>query len=147
MSLSSAGVMAEFRSCLRRVVTDRLVVREGSAGVEAEAYRRAAVRSFVPRGGNASSRRVLLSLLPNGDWRCHDTVEVFVAPGTVVDKAAIIRKVVQGLVQALAHRRFRVYARHRWTGSEESVSDIGILLVCHGLLGPVWAQCCPSSSA
>lgn len=142
LSLSTAGVMAEFRDCLRVVVRDRIVVRVGAPSEEAVAFRKLALRAFIPGGGNATLRHSLLHFLPNGDWRDHKRVVVFSPPGAAEDRGETAARVANSLVAALAHRRFRIYARSKWTGAEEAICDLGIVHFCHGLLAPTFALWC-----
>eukprot|EP00959_Pyramimonas_sp_CCMP1952_P222916 4660120-Pyramimonas_sp.AAC.2 len=78
LGFCTAGVMSDFRACLRHVIREKLRILRGRPSAETLAYRRAAIRSFVPGGGNESVRRALLHILPNGDWTNVDHVEVWI---------------------------------------------------------------------
>lgn len=115
------------------VAYNRVVARPGFPPPSCLAYRRAALRWFIPGGGNAGVRRVLLECLPNRDWTNHQEIEVYTGVGAV-DETALKVRVAKGLTEALAHRAFRLYRRNRWTGQEEALSDLAIIEVCCGLL-------------
>ena len=137
LSLLTGGGVAEFRSCLVEIALQRILVIVGNPPAACVAYRRAALRWFIPGGGSASVRRALLDLLPQGNWKRRDVVEVYAGVGDV-DELGLRVRAARGLAEALAHRVFRVYRRGRWTGREEALCDVGILDVCCGLLTPTY---------
>eukprot|EP00959_Pyramimonas_sp_CCMP1952_P471891 9499141-Pyramimonas_sp.AAC.1 len=143
LGFSTAGVMSDFRACLRHVVRAKIKIFRGRPPLETMVYRRAAIRTFVPGGGNESIRRALLHILPNGDWTNTENVEVWIAGDGPIDEERVIQRVVDGMLSALVHRRPRVWKRIKWIGKEEALCDIGLIEVCHGLLTPtyrLWAK-------
>lgn len=100
---------------------------------------------FLSHGPNICVRRILLSCLPNGDWQDTDHVYYFVKPietcGRPRLSADMICKMLQvGLAQALASCKPLVYPRSRWTGADQSLDWMGLLMGVHGLLLPAYLQ-------
>lgn len=89
-------------------------------------------------------RRALLQLLPSGDWRNRQQVEVYVHPSMVElpDKDAFATRIANSLSQGLAWHKFAIYPRHRWLGCEAAISQPTLLDACHGLLFPTYEKFC-----
>ena len=136
LSLGVASQMNAFRRALREEIESRNIrVLAGVPTAEVRRYRELALRTFAGRGKNIIEKRMLLSLLPNGDWRSND-IEVWTgsAPANM-GKAALQNMVVNGLVTALAGCMFEIYPRHRWTGADVAIDRCGLLAIVHNL-GP-----------
>ena len=88
---------------------------------------------FAHQERKLSLRRFLLECLPNGDWRNHSEIQVFIPPGVSHNRQQVLQKVTAGLVVALCGKLFSTYPQHRWLGSEISVSEVGLLEAVHGL--------------
>ena len=91
----------------------------------------------MSKGGEAAAaKRALLLLLPNGNWRRTDRVEVYVAgtPFQGMSDESLRELVAQGLQFALAATPPSKYPRHRWTGADLAVDSMGLALAVHGLL-------------
>jgi len=136
LSLNVASEMNAFRRALREEINSRRVrVVEGWASSEVRRYRQLALRVFAGHGRNLIAKRMLLSLLPNGDWRQPD-IELFVGPSSaVIDVAAAKTVIANGLITALAGSMYEVYPRHRWVGADIAVDRCSLLCLVHGL-GP-----------
>ena len=90
------------------------------------------LRLFAARGQNIIARRLLLQVLPNGDWR-QKRVEVYVPLGFHITKEQAETEVCDGLVTALAGHMFELYPRSRWTGADISIDRCGLLECVHQL--------------
>ena len=91
-------------------------------------------------------KKALLSMLPVGDWRKRDIVEVYMSPLieriSIADKDRAASAVASSLAQGLAWHKLVIYPRHRWLGCEAAISQPTILEACHGLLRPAYQQFC-----
>ena len=139
LSLQGGAHMNLFRKAIRLEIRSRggVVVKIGAASREARQHRELMLRLFAARGRCIISRRVLLMLLPNGDWRSRQ-VEVFVGHRSQLTPQEAERQLANGLVTALAGSQFEVYPRHRWTGADISFRPLwpaggGARLGCRGL--------------
>ena len=134
LSLQGGLHMNLFRKALRLEIRSRggVVVRVGSAPREALQHRELMLRLFASHGRSVLPRRVLLMLLPNGDWRSR-RIEVFVDDVSQLSAAEAERQLANGLVAALAGSTFQVYPRHRWTGADVAFDRCGLLEAVHGL--------------
>ena len=72
----------------------------------------------------------------NGDWSQRDIVEHW-ALGPVT-KHSVIKRFQKLFVWAVASGAPKVFPRHRWTGAEDSMRWILVLMSCHGLLARVF---------
>ena len=134
LSLQGGAHMNLFRKAIRQEIRSRggVIVRRGAASLEARRHRELMLRLFAARGRCILSRRVLLMLLPNGDWR-QQQVEIFVDHSSQLTQQEAERQLANGLVTALAGSQFEVYPRHRWTGADVAFDRCGLLEAVHGL--------------
>ena len=134
LSLRSGSSMMRFRVALREEVTSRLQVLSGIAPHDAQRHRYNCMTMFMQRGAHMEKRRLLMALVPNGDWR-HSKVQYYKDPngfGPQRDED-VVEHVVLGLLAALAASSPPVYARHRWTGADIATDWLGLLEACHRL--------------
>ena len=141
LSLQGGAHMNLFRKAIRLEIRSRggVVVKIGAASREVRQHRELMLRLFAARGRCIISRRVLLMLLPNGDW-CSRQVEVFVGHRSQLTPQEAERQLANGLVTALAGSQFEVYPRHRWTGADISFDRCGLLEAVHGLGAGAYRQ-------
>lgn len=135
LALKTGSSMTRFRQCLREEVASRFVVKTGQPSLEATTHKRHVLRTFVRHGSSLATRRVLLSLCPNGDWRSSQ-VEHYVAPEQrgKHSNTELLEHVTVGLIVALCSTPPQVYPRHRWTGADLTMDRFGIIEACHKLL-------------
>lgn len=127
--------MRIFRKALRQEIEDSLDIRTGRCSPEAERYRRIACTIFA---GNSRRRRLVqsvLHILPNGDWTDHSSVQIYVPDPAVINRKALAQLLARGLRATLAHSQFLVFNRKRWTQNDDAICRLGLMQVCHGLLG------------
>ena len=137
LSLRLSGNMIRFRACVRGVVASRLKIMRGEPSPAALAYRLHMLQLFLSRGSGAARRRSMLWVWLNGDWRDESCIRHYEDPrrSRAQNKAEVIcRMVTRAVIGALAHRAPAVFPRHRWTGVDLALDEMGLLLGCHGLL-------------
>lgn len=136
LSLRLSGNMARFRACVRRVVASKLVILNQPPSPDADAYRQKCLDLFVTGGADAARRRMLLWWWCNGDWQDHTSIQHF--PGNRGDHGLseedICDQVTTAVMIALVGKAPTTFARHRWTGADISIDELGALQCVHGLL-------------
>ena len=95
-------------------------------------HREACMRFLASRGRKILARRLLLTLLPNGDWT-QPQVQMFVPFGAPFNQGEADKMVANGLVTALAGQMFELYPRSRWCGADISIDRCGLLESVHQL--------------
>eukprot|EP00971_Amphidinium_carterae_P224127 4447366-Amphidinium_carterae.2 len=134
LSLRLAGALACFRRCLREVIQESLEFKRGKPSDDAQEYKRLVMNAFVSPKSKNVSQLLLLSMLPNGDWRS-TKVEHYVAHDVQVEEyAQIAANIEYGLIQALVCKRPQIFCRHRWGGCEVALEEMGLLESVHQLL-------------
>eukprot|EP00971_Amphidinium_carterae_P344749 6485336-Amphidinium_carterae.3 len=142
LALQDAAALSIFRACLRFEVGNRLLVLQGIVPASAKAFKVRALNLFLGADTTkAVTVRILLSLLPNGNWCKHSSVEVYVKtdPGSV-DKKELAASLESGLVFAMLGKKPLPWAQHRWCSSHKAIEQIGLLLAVHGLLLPTFQR-------
>ena len=148
LSTTLSGMTDKFRASLREVIEERLdwPPRFGAPPDDAQRYRRQCIESLTLGWSMTSTwqRRVLLSMLPSGDWRKRDCVEVYLPVNTdpLPEKRVVAADMARGLTRGLAWYRLAIYPRHRWLGCEAAISQPAIIDACHGLLRPAYERFC-----
>ena len=113
--------------------------------MEAEVYRRLVVRLLVPRSGGgrqSALRRCVLNILPNGDWRNRERVDIHL-PAEMADEVdldAIADDVAFAFIGVLTTRKIAVNLKKNRLGQEEVVSDVLLLEACHGFFTPTYKR-------
>ena len=136
LCLSQAGAMAAFRKALREVLKS-VVARIGMPPKEFVDHRRSILDlAYAGQPAPFFVRRSVVEALANGDWSQRDIVEHW-ALGPVT-KHSVIKRFQKLFVWAVASGAPKVFPRHRWTGAEDSMRWILVLMSCHGLLARVF---------
>ena len=139
--------MTRFRAALRAEIDSRLEVLNGNPPAEAIAYKKRVMRLFVSHGSAVATRRALLALCPNGEWRA-PKVQYYVRSSTSQprSRAAILEHVTSGVMVALASAQPALYNRSKWTGCDLAVDDLRVFEAVHRLfehdLLPLLRQLC-----
>ena len=141
LSLRQAGGLSLFRESLRMEVQSRLIILRGQPSREAVEYR-CNVLKLLLAGGHVKSivQTMLLSLLPNGDWRHHQIEHFVTADPETVDKKQLALTMERGMMEALIARRPAVWCRHRWTGASTALSELALLECVHRLLSTTFRR-------
>ena len=131
-----------FRQCLQEEISSKLKIMHGTIDVPAARYRQHIMDIFMSGSSTKLIQQVLVCKLPNGDWRKHDVVEYFVSPlcDRIPTKDAISLMLSTGLVQALLSSKPHVATRHRWTGLDICLDEIGRLEAIHGLFSSTFSR-------
>lgn len=134
LSLNVAAQMNAFRRALREEIGSRKIrILSGASGLEARRYRLIVLKTFAGHGRNIIAKRMLLSLLPNGDWRSPE-IQVYMGnQAASVDEDSARKVVANGLITALAGTMFEQYPRHRWVGADIAVDRCTLLCLVHNL--------------
>ena len=142
MSVRHGVYMAKLRQSLFEEVYDTLEIRYGEPPLDAIRYRKRMIETFFSRGTDAARVRVLLTMIPNGDWRKHDVVEVYfaVAHQDTPSRHHVATVAAQALVSAFLHKRLELYPRHRWTGADVATDQAAGMEACHGLMGRAYRR-------
>lgn len=137
LSLRMSGHMKRFRACLRSVVRMKLVLLPGKASAEAHEYRSFVLKLFLSGGSFAAKRRSMLWMWCSGAWRNTERVEHHVdltGPVWARTPEYISRMITEAIVGAMASKPPSTFKRHRWTGCDLAVDEVGLLVAVHGLL-------------
>ena len=140
LALRSGSAMVSFRRCLVQEIHSRLKLYYGPVPEAAVIYRQKMLSLFWTTGSNLLLRRMLVSKLPNGMWSLKEEVQVYL-PLTdqgQVSKDSVARSLEKALSFVLTGSKPHVFPRHRWTGSDLSVEDLGRLECVHYLLSSTW---------
>ena len=133
-SLRLSGMLVLFRQSLQEEVSERLAILRGHPSAEAVAHKQR-VMATMPSGGSKNMPQMMvLALLPNGDWRSPQVQHFIPASDPVPNKALVTAKLVSGLCYALVGKKPALWARHRWTGCELAVEELGVMESIHQLL-------------
>lgn len=135
-SLSVAAQMNAFRRALREEIASRRIrLPSGVPCAEARRHRSVVLRICAGHGRNLIAKRMLLSLLPNGDWRKPE-IDIYMGFGAAsLDEASARKVVANGLITAMAGSMCEMYHRHRWVGADVAVDRCSFLCLVHKL-GP-----------
>eukprot|EP00959_Pyramimonas_sp_CCMP1952_P106586 2228664-Pyramimonas_sp.AAC.1 len=140
LSLRHGPAMNVFRQFLRDVVKARLSPIHHAPPPDAVSYRKYCINLFMQGGANAYQKQLLLSVLPNGDWRKHDRVEFYCSQEFLdrVGKEKISDVIARGLVFALSSSQPHLWPRNRWLSADLAVEEPGRIEAVHGLLSAVY---------
>ena len=136
LSLCASGHMGQFRRCIIEYVEERMLILYGRPSASAIEYKMQIMDLFLARGSDFRVRRALVQSYLPGDWRNHEDIEYYRSPGMDddLDDETLRGIVAHGVVRALANRRPHTYPRHRWTGFDLSLDEVGMLEAAHGIL-------------
>ena len=130
------------------MIVSRLRLCYGRPPADAQAFTHDCLELFASRGPKSAERRVALLTWFNGDWRNVDVVEHYVdtrKPAEQRTHAFLAKAIARAAAQALASRCPPTFPRHRWTGADLSVDEVGVLMAVHGLLVPTYLAFLASS--
>lgn len=138
LSLSHSNQMTLFRLAFQRVLRRMLVLDSSDLGSDAIAYREMVLDLFFGRDIEVAEHRTALGRLLGGDWREKGRVVYRPSPGET--RADALRNLEQLLAPYLVGHAPFAFPRHRWTGMEKSLRDIGFLACAHDLLGATYEE-------
>lgn len=142
LTLSAAGAMRSFRKILRKVVVDRLLIRQSEPGLLAQERRQSLLDLFCPvqpENGSTLIRRRVVEALANGDWDQAGCVE-HVCKGCCRSREDTAGKMASMLCNILARQACPVFPRSRWTRADRTLRWLGMLWSLHRLLPTVYME-------
>eukprot|EP00971_Amphidinium_carterae_P347988 6490258-Amphidinium_carterae.2 len=143
LSVQLGSALSCFRSCLKTEIRQRLKVYRGHASAEARSHRAAILDLFMSdKGSTTQIQRLLMSKLPNGNWRNEKDVEFYIEceDGPTPDADRISSLLESGLTYAMMAAKFKVWPRHRWTGAALSIDLVSRMEACHRLLSHTYCR-------
>lgn len=139
---SLSQVMAAHRQNFRLSIKDAVLaygrIFRGSAGPEAELYRRLGVRLLGGVGMGRIRRQAILYLLPNGNWLKRFIVEFFVDDPDALDKAEFLREAAEAIANVFTDCAWQLWAKSKWNGAETSAAQQTFPNLAHNLLCLAW---------
>ena len=141
LSLRTGGAFSKFKSCLSEEIRSRLVILRGRPPRAAEEYKKFILRMFCKNGPAALKRSLIMALVPNGEWRS-DRIEFYIdyGPHGLTDPGDVPDYLVAGLMLVFASSQPATYPRHRWTGMDLAVDELGLMESCHRLLSTTFMR-------
>ena len=142
MSVRHGTYMTKLRQALYEEVYETLDMRYGEPPLDAIRYRKRMIDTFFARGADSARARVLLTMIPNGDWRKGDVVEVYfpIATQDAPSRPHVATVAAQALVSAFLHKRLELYPRRRWTGADLALDQAAGMEACHGLMSRAYRR-------
>eukprot|EP00971_Amphidinium_carterae_P348304 6490423-Amphidinium_carterae.1 len=129
------------RHCVKHIVGEHLVILRGSASLHANLVRGNYLELFLNKCKSPALHYLLLSETLNGDWHNLSRIEHYVPHGLELpDRGAMVELVSNSIVTCLLAHLPLIWPRHRWTGSEEAVTDIMALMGIHGILQKIFPK-------
>ena len=145
MSLNVGTAMKTFREALREILLKRATIIRERPSREAVAYRKAVLDLHVSSGPHWRVRQAILVRCLGGDWRRRDVVEILLLPGQNVALEELVAVLADEVVFALLPKEPLVYPRHRWTGADEALSYVDLLMAVHGVAEPTFEHWCATA--
>eukprot|EP00971_Amphidinium_carterae_P347058 6488871-Amphidinium_carterae.6 len=141
LSLRHGNSLELFRNCLHEEVLATMVLKRGSPSPSAKVYKQNMMSLFMSGASGALLDAVLLTKLPNGDWRNHKSVEYYVPVGEDEPCRADVASMMSStLVYVFLRSKPSIFQRHRWTGMDIAIEELARLQCCHGLLVRTYAR-------
>jgi hypothetical protein len=100
---------------------------------EAKAFRHQVLMLAMRQGTHLLHKRLSLLMLPTGDWRRRDKLEIYVPPGLEVNELQIRRAVSRGVANTTARRKYSRYEKFRLLEPEKACDEVLILEAISGL--------------
>lgn len=132
LSLRHSSQMVLFRRAFRVVLSRILVFDSSELGAEAESYREMVLDVFVGREPEDAHARLALSRLTAGDWRQFGRFAY--RPDAGESRAEALQRIQLCLEPHLVGHSPFVFPRHRWTGLDRALRDLGMLACVHNLM-------------
>ena len=137
-SLTGGGAMSMFRQALRRTLTRRLRLIYKMPDAAAQKFKEMILDELCGQDIAFAPLRAVLGKFASGDWSNREHFEFLVAHGE--RRVDVLKQLFTHLVPALAGHVPFCFPRHRWTGTDKALRDIGLLESVHGLLGHAYQE-------
>eukprot|EP00971_Amphidinium_carterae_P026100 514702-Amphidinium_carterae.2 len=141
LSVVETGKFSIWRRALVAEIDSRKVVFiQGPLQDDAQAYKDLVMELFIDRGNNPLSNRVLLESLNTGDWRAQE-FQIVLEAGCTIPSVEHVKAMLKNILPSiLASKQMTLFPRHRWTGSEEAISEVLLLDMMFHLLRPTFQR-------
>ena len=106
----------------------------GTPPAEAQRFKRQVCALCLKSSSNQLVKTLYCQTLPNGDWRDHSCIQVWLPPGTSYDFDKLANVVGKSMIQIFASHLYITYRRQRLKRAEEAISEFGLFEACHGML-------------
>jgi hypothetical protein len=110
--------MVRSREAIRSWVKSHIEIKHGTPPVSARRYAYQLMRLCLSRGTRLVRKILALKLLPNGDWRNHDAVEIYLPHGSDANIDDIAGVVSDGICMVCLGDKLKKIYRERWHGSD-----------------------------
>jgi hypothetical protein len=143
-----AGSLDTLRECAACFFKARLRIVRTALPPVADREARAEFLSWV-LGGNGPEcrrRRQCVDSFLNGNWAVPtpEHYHVFGCPCRCTSEQEFATYITDTLVPSLMPGMVRLFPRHRWTGSDQTLSDLALMSAPHQLMSqitPIWLTC------
>ena len=122
---------------MEEVCSRGVIVKSGRPPAKYDLHRERIISLFC-NYEHADEKRVLLTLLPNGDWT--GSIIVLYVGGSKIKQEAAVNIVCNGIVTAVGGSNFPVLKETRWEGATVCIDRAGILEAMLGLGAPVYRR-------
>eukprot|EP00971_Amphidinium_carterae_P019674 387744-Amphidinium_carterae.1 len=142
LCLQNGAAMSCFRKCLRLEIKERLVVTTGAISAEAQQYKDLCLSVFASHASLQDDlQRQILRKLPTGDWRDEVRIQYVELPGKPYRSKEHMSKFLEsGLTWVMAGCKPKLYPRHRWTGADICIDQLGKVEMVHKLLSKAFKR-------
>ena len=128
------------RKCLAEEIRHRGIrVINGVPSAAARKHRRYCIAASCDHGELSPLRKVLMSLLPNGDWLAYKPEMYFLGEMNFSEEE-LIDMFVDGLLTALLGNNFTLFRTDKFTGLAAAINEQLLFGNCHGLGKPTFAR-------
>eukprot|EP00971_Amphidinium_carterae_P146548 2904746-Amphidinium_carterae.3 len=144
VALALRSSMPTWRVCLRAEIRSKMKLSFGHPPPEANIYKSELISVFISTGSKVLQHKLLAARLPNGDWQRRDELQIYLPLHLKdkVSKIAVSKRVESAITSLAASQRPHLFARHRWTGADLAVEELGRLEGLCGLLGSAFRRFC-----
>ncbi|CAK0909668.1 unnamed protein product, partial [Prorocentrum cordatum] len=139
-SINFGTGLTMYGETLEELVFERIDVRYGQPPDEHKAYRNYVTCLCMRNVPNQVEMLIASRTLPNGNWRNHEKVEVYVPLGTNADPHAIASAVAWSFKRIFAGTLFTKYVKSKWKGVSKALSQFVLPFACCGLGAPAYER-------
>lgn len=141
LALGAPGQMGRFRQAVRTTLARKLrLVDAVHLSESASAFKRLVLGAFLGHRPAAEQLRLrlLLEKCCPGDWRDPTCWPIISRPGE--SRGDILKVMCKTFVQVLFGHTPFCFPRHRWTGAEKALMDIGLPMCLHNLFQEAFSE-------
>eukprot|EP00971_Amphidinium_carterae_P094939 1878449-Amphidinium_carterae.4 len=144
VALALRSSMPTWRVCLQQEINSKMKLVFGHPPPEANIYKSELIRVFISTGSKVLQHKLLAARLPSGDWQRRDELQIYLPMHFKgkVSRSAISKSVESAITSLVASQRPHLFARHRWTGADLAIEELGRLEGLCRLLGSTFRRLC-----